>query len=85
MIDWDNPESPETRAALAAAERLDAVYADVEAREADELARDEREALPCQECGRVFLHDEECPNFGMSQADEMAELRRAALDGRGRP
>lgn len=85
MIDWDNPDSPEARAALAEAERLDAIYADIEQREADELERDEREALPCRKCGRVFLHDEECEDFGMGQVDEAAELRRAALDGRGRP
>lgn len=34
----------------------------------DDLDDDEREALPCPRCGRVFFHDEECPDFGKPQA-----------------
>lgn len=90
MIDWDDPESPEARAALAEAERLDAIYADIEQREADERDRGEREGGGlCGECERGLpswqQHGSLCPECEDDQVDEMVELRRAALDGRGRP
>jgi hypothetical protein len=96
-MDWDNPNGPEERAALLEAERLDAIYEDIERAERNERDRNERESghveLRCPGCQLPIRDDESSVedwdgrewHADCTGEDEMGELRRAALDGKGRP
>jgi hypothetical protein len=96
-MNWDEPNGPSELAALAEAERLDAIFADIERAARDERDRNERESghveLRCPGCQLPIRDDESSVEDwdgrewhpDCTGEDETGDLRRAGLDHRGRP